>query len=501
MKQLIEAQDISLVLQREAILNRCSFTLNKGECVVITGKSGAGKTSLAKVIAGHYPISSGSIQINDEGIRRVFVHQQHDFRFAFHNRTYFGQRFDRNYHGNFPTVAQVLARANAEEQELNEIIHLLLLEDKLNQPVIELSNGEGKRVQLAQTLLAKPTLLVLDQPFIGLDVKTRAALHELLAILKNTFGITLVIVASDEIPTCTDRIFSMNNGEIKHVFTYHEFQKEDGHGAITIGKEVNWEEIKQYSTNSDSSFENAVRMENVTIGFDDKLILDDVSWKVKKGEHWSLTGENGSGKSTLLSLIYADNPQAYQSEVYLFDKKRGSGESIWDIKQKIGYVSPEMHNFFQRTSSYVEAISVASNDYTLSGFSQDPTTAYETVCSGFNDQMGSSVEVSYFQQALVKSWLEIMDLKHLSNKPFYKASLGEQRLLLLIRSLVKNPPLLLLDEPCQGLDRYQTSHFTSIVNDICKHFEKTLIYVSHYESEMPACIDRKLKLEKGRVVC
>ncbi|MCO4292308.1 ATP-binding cassette domain-containing protein [Solitalea sp. MAHUQ-68] len=497
---LIEAENVELVLQREHILSACTFNIQQGECIAITGKSGAGKTSLAKVIAGHYPVSSGSLQINDEGIRRVFVHQQHDFRFAFHNRTYFGQRFDRNYHGNFPTVRQVLARSNASEMELHEVIKFLQLEEKLDQSIIELSNGEGKRVQLAQALLAKPTLLVLDQPFIGLDVRTRSALHLLLANLKNTYELTLVVVASDEIPTCTDRIFSMNNGEIKHVFNYHDFQKEDGYGAITIGKEVNWDEIRQYSSANDSSFENAVRMENVTIGFDDKLILDDVSWKVKRGEHWALTGENGSGKSTLLSLIYADNPQGYQSEVYLFDKKRGSGESIWDIKRKIGYVSPEMHNFFQRTSSYVEAISVASNDYTLSGFSQDPTTAYETVCSGFNDQIGSSVEVSYFQQALVKSWLEIMDLKHLSNKPFYKASLGEQRLLLLIRSLVKNPPLLLLDEPCQGLDRYQTSHFTSIVNDICKHFEKTLIYVSHYESEMPACIEHRLVLERGKMI-
>ncbi|UKJ06611.1 ATP-binding cassette domain-containing protein [Solitalea lacus] len=496
---LIEARNISLSLQRDPVLKNCSFTVSRGECIVITGKSGSGKTSLGKVIAGHYPINEGAFQINENSMPRVFVHQQHDFRFSFHSRTYFGQRYDRNYSYEFPTVQKILDLQGATEDTAATIIKLLKLEEKLEQPVIELSNGEGKRVQLAQALLLKPSLLVLDQPFVGLDTETRKVLHQVIFTLKNQ-GVTLVIISSvEEIPECIDHIWILEDGGIVQTFNPGNFPFDMYQPDLNNLKAIEWNGIEQYTPICNNSFECAIHMENVSIEFDGKMILDDISWTVNRGEHWALTGHNGSGKSTLLSLITGDNPQAYLNTIYLFDNKRGTGESVWDIKRKIGYVSPEMHNFFQRTSSYVEAITSSVNDYTLSGFSQESTTCYETVCSGFNDQMGSSVEVSYRQQQLAYNWIEAMELKHLIHKPFYKASLGEQRLLLLIRSLVKNPPLLILDEPCQGLDKYQTHRFVSIVDDICKNLGKTLIYVSHYETDLPKCIDKQLVLAKGRV--
>ncbi|MNS57356.1 putative ABC transporter ATP-binding protein YlmA [compost metagenome] len=373
------------------------------------------------------------------------------------------------------------------------------MQEKLDQPVIELSNGEGKRVQLAQALLLQPQLMVLDQPFIGLDVQTRQQLHQLITKLKNE-GITIVLVSSpEEIPACTDRVFLFEEGKLSGIVIPNELIVHKENHLKAIKDEIEWKEIERLSPVANVAFENAVYMSNVNICFEDKVILDDVSWTVKKGEHWALIGHNGSGKSTLLSLINADNPQVYLNDVQLFDQKRGGGESIWEIKKKIGYVSPEMHVFFQRTSSYVESISLSANDYTLDGFSQEQTSCYEAICSGFNDQMGSSATITYNQHSLVLHWLEALELKKLQDKPFYKASLGEQRVLLLIRSLIKNPPLLLLDEPCQGLDKYQTQRFTSIVDNICRHFNKTLIYVSHYSSEMPSCIDHQLILEKGSI--
>nr|WP_299248068.1 ATP-binding cassette domain-containing protein [uncultured Cytophaga sp.] len=241
-------------------------------------------------------------------------------------------------------------------------------------------------------------------------------------------------------------------------------------------------------------------MNHANIAFGDKKILDDISWTVKRGEHWALLGANGSGKSTLLSLINADNPQVYLNDVSLFDQKRGNGESIWEIKKKIGYVSPEMHNHVLRGSSYIQSQAMAKNDFSLGGFSQDKTTCFEIVSSGLHDQVGSSTRLSTMQQKTVLYWMEALDVLQLKQKAFYKTSLGQQRVLLLARALVKNPPVLILDEPCQGLDKQQTNLFTSIVDGICKHIEKTLIYVSHYDSDMPRCIDHKLVLEKGRVV-
>jgi len=501
MSGLIKTENISFIMEGESILDDLSFTIHEGECIVLTGKSGSGKTTLAKIIAGHYPASSGTIEINaSKDLKRVFVHQQHDFRFAFQSRSYFGQRYDRNYGHEFPTVEKILNKEAVSQKDLEEVIALLNLKEKLQQPVIELSNGEGKRVQLAQALLLKPDILILDQPFIGLDTETRMSLHSLIAELKSNGLTVLLILPEDEIDSSADRIIVLEKGKIEGIYKANDFIPNQQESDKRLTQAFDWQQIQNHSKSTEHNFEFAVRMEHIHIRFDDKIILDDVSWSVKRGQHWSLSGHNGSGKSTLLSLITGDNPQVYLNDIYLFDKKRGSGESVWDIKKKIGYVSPEMHAFFQRNSSYTESIFMSSNDYTLSGFSQDQTSCYEAVCSGFKDQVGSSFRISDHQHKLVSYWLEALELTNLSKKAFYKASLGEQRLLLLARALVKNPPLLLLDEPCQGLDKKQTQQFVSIVDMICTHIEQTLIYVSHYESDLPKCIDHRIVLDKGKVI-
>ena len=217
-------------------------------------------------------------------------------------------------------------------------------------------------------------------------------------------------------------------------------------------------------------------MIDVTIRNDGKEVLENLNWEVKAGEHWSVSGPNGSGKSTLLSLVTGDNPQAYANEIYLFDKRRGTGESIWDIKQKIGFVSPELHLYFDRTS-----------------------TAFQAVASGFFDTIGLFRLVSGRQEATVLEWMNWLGLGLLRNQLLSRLSLGQQRLILLARALVKQPPVLILDEPCQGLDENQTIYFTGLIDAICQVGPTTLVYISHYESEWPRCIDHVLRLPPGRV--
>lgn len=214
-------------------------------------------------------------------------------------------------------------------------------------------------------------------------------------------------------------------------------------------------------------------MKNVNITYD-KKILENINWEVLNGERWSLSGPNGSGKSTLLSLINADNPQAYANEIYLFDRRRGSGESIWDIKKKIGFVSPELHLFFDRG-----------------------TSGFDAVASGLFDTIGLFRKINQQQIVIVTKWMQLLKISHLSRKLLFQLSGSEQRSVLLARALVKNPPLLILDEPCQGLDEEQTDLFKAIVNEICLTGNKTLIYVTHLAAEVPDCVTKSIRLENG----
>ncbi len=218
-------------------------------------------------------------------------------------------------------------------------------------------------------------------------------------------------------------------------------------------------------------------MENVCIQYGNKRILDNITWAVKRGDCWNISGPNGAGKSTLLSLITPDNPQAYANEIYLFDKKRGKGESIWDIKRRIGYVSPELHLFFEQYN-----------------------TGYEVIASGLFDTIGLFRQLSEQQAGQVESWIELLQLQKLRQKPLFQLSLGQQRMVLLARALVKNPPVLILDEPCQGLDEAQTGYFKNFIDQLCRQFNTTLLYVSHYEKDIPGCVDKFLRLENGKRV-
>jgi molybdate transport system ATP-binding protein len=217
-------------------------------------------------------------------------------------------------------------------------------------------------------------------------------------------------------------------------------------------------------------------MKNVSIHYGDKTIFKNLNWEILRGEKWLLKGRNGAGKSSLLNLISGDHPQAYSNEIYLFGKRRGTGESIWEIKQKTGYVSAELHAYFDKQ-----------------------ICCFEAIASGFFDTMGLFKKLTNEQHKIILQWLDFLHLSsHVYNKPLLEFSTGVQRLIFLARALVKNPPLLILDEPCQGLDFQQRDSFISLIDEICSAADKTLIYVTHEEEDVPACIQKVLHLGAGK---
>jgi molybdate transport system ATP-binding protein len=219
-----------------------------------------------------------------------------------------------------------------------------------------------------------------------------------------------------------------------------------------------------------------IRMENVSVRYGRKRILSDINWSVRRGESWALVGPNGSGKSTLLSLISGDNPKAYNNGISIFGKRRGSGESIWDLKRRTGLVSSELH-------LHVPVYQ----------------TSYETVLSGFTDSFFSLRSARSHQRAAAKQILNKFGLLPFWREPFGSLSEGQQRMVLLARALVKSPELLLLDEPCQGLDAAHQRIFLRFIESVVRESEATIVYVTHVPNEIPRGITNALRLQDGRI--
>jgi molybdate transport system ATP-binding protein len=495
---ILKLQNLSFKAGKKQILSSISFEVYSGQALAITGKSGSGKTVLGKILAGIEPATEGEFFVDDSiGDNRRFISQQHDFRHLSTTSSYYQQRYEYANGNDAPTVKQYLQQSieNDQLQKWEDTLSLELLYDK---QLFQLSNGEGKRVQLAKALLDAPKLLVLDQPFIGLDVHSREIVHQLINELVKSGICVFLITSPSEIPESISHILELENGQIKEFISKQDYIPVQN---SLVQTSINSELLNQLPpAKTESDFDYALLFNNVNINIDGKSILQNINWLVKKGEKWALSGPNGSGKSTLLSLIYGDHPQVYKNDISLFDKRRGSGESIWAIKNRMGFVSPELHLFFQRKSTQTESVNLSQGHYRQSEFSVPKISCFEVVASGLHEQVGSSQKISSLQEKRVKLWLKILQMEKFINSSYYHLSLGEQRLVLLARALVKQPDLLLLDEPCQGLDAEQQHLFKSVLEQICERMNLTLIYVSHYKDELPSFIDHYLQLDNGKVV-
>ena len=368
-----------------------------------------------------------------------------------------------------PTVGELLQRAylltgedTAERRELQQHLYSLFhMDEFLDKYIITLSSGELRKFQLTKTLFSNPQLLIMDNPFIGLDAETRDQLRDLLKQLaeERDMEIMLVMSKTDDIPDYVT--------DIKY------FSEPEEIPAHVLPKEKREAILSLPYTDNDYDCQHVIDMKKVTIRYGERTILKDLDWTVKNGERWALSGQNGSGKSTLLSLVCADNPQSYACDITLFDRPRGSGESIWDIKKNIGYVSPEMHRSYKRN-----------------------LPAIRIVASGLMDSIGLYAVPNAQDYDKCRWWLDMFGIGHLADKPFLQLSSGEQRLVLLARAFVKDPQLLILDEPLHGLDLWNRRLTKDIIETFCQRRGKTMIMVTHYQEELPNVITNSLYLKK-----
>ncbi|CAG5005670.1 ABC transporter ATP-binding protein ModF [Dyadobacter sp. CECT 9275] len=480
------------------VLSDLTWNIEDGENWAIVGPTGSGKTTLLETLVGKWPVWKGKIAYGwGTALRETVELVANDYSF---NRIvsagaeYYQQRFHAYEAERAPSVRAILtdqlkpvgtidensvtlAPSKVDPASLERVSELLSITHLLDHPFVTLSNGETRRMLLAKSLLKRPKLLLLDNAFAGLDVHSREVLREALQKLTKEGVRVVMATTATEIPDCITNVLEITKGTVSHVYTAEKYK------AIAQGTEhlpqPDLVKLKDFGAPAHSDFEYAVDLRNITVKYGEDVVLHDVSWKISKGEKWALAGANGSGKSTLLSIITADNPQRFANDFDLFDKKRGgAGASIWDIKQKIGHVSPELHLYFPRN-----------------------TAVFKTIASGFFDATGVFFKkLNDDQITRVHEVAELLHVQELIGKDFSQLSKGQQRMVLLARALVKNPPLLLLDEPCQGLDTPSIEYFKSVVDTICASDQRTLIYVSHYPHEIPDCVTHFFRLEKGKAV-
>ena len=433
-----------------------NLEIKRGEQIAIVGDNAAGKSRLVEILTGHYPLLQNEVHYNftSSKLRLVSENLKYiSFRDAYgpQDSTYYYQR-----------------RWNLGDQSDED------------SPLIVLSSGELRKYQINKALATNPRILILDNPFIGLDAPSRKDFRELLEKLSRETEMLIILVLSkrDDIPDFITHVLPVEGLRLLPKITLEEYRKQ----YAALPKPKLKDEIKNWIADlpvrelNDSSFYPAsggeiLRFNNVSIKYGNRTILQPLNWIVHEGERWALSGPNGSGKSTLLSLVCADNPQAYACDIELFGHRRGTGESIWEIKRHIGYVSPEMHR------AYLKDI-----------------PAIDVVASGLSDSVGLYVRPRPEQKQICLDWMQVFGVEGIADKSFLQLSSGEQRLCLLARAFVKDPELLILDEPLHGLDDRNRELVRQIIEQFCLRPRKTLVMVTHYEEELPPCIDHRLRL-------
>ena len=460
------------------------FLINKEQHWAILGPGGSGKTTLLKALAERcYIYSPGNLKTKELTPQKqeiVFVDIKHNFKNLQHSHNfYYQQRYSLVFSEESQLVSDYLEEIqantfNKHPWTLESISELFSLSPFLNKRLIQLSNGETKRLRIAAALLSNPVVLLLDNPLVGLDVNSRTEFDNIFSKIAQS-GIHLVITtANEELPNFITNVIVLDEKGGFTRLSKENYLKERTNLFQQGEKKLNKELISSILYNKQhENFRYLVKLRDIKVSYGDVTVLQNINWEIKAGEHWSLSGANGSGKTTLLSLISGDHPQAYANDIELFDRKRGSGESIWEIKEKIGFVSPELFQYFPGKYNCLQVVE-----------------------SGFYDTIGVFQKVPEKQRAVAKDWMNALGISDIEDKPLAKVSATQQRLALLARALIKNPYLLILDEPCQGFENQQQEHFRNIIDTLAEVTDMAIIYVTHHEEQLPKCINKKLALNK-----
>ncbi|MDC7220979.1 MAG: ATP-binding cassette domain-containing protein [Spirochaetales bacterium] len=467
---MVELKNVSYKIGRKELIPPLSLSIKKGECWALTGANGSGKTLLGRLIAGDLEPSSGEIlgagtpayvSFEKQSALLEEERQRDDSRFLDLDGAENPGR----------TVTEWIGEDLSPEarSRVGETIALLGLERAADRGLRYLSTGEFRKTMICRALLEGADFLIMDDPYDGLDHESRENLRTLTDSLIEG-GKTVLIVSGreEDFSAKTSHLLIMEEGKL--IFAGTEKEGKEFRETLASKKSFSSEDIP-YQLEVEKDSPAPIVMKGVSLNYGEKKILNDLNWQVNRGDKWLLTGQNGAGKSTILSLINGDNPKAYGCDITLFGSKKGSGESIWEIKKRIGHISGGFQIDYRVRSS-----------------------ALAVVLSGYFDSVGLYNRATEQQKEEARRWLRYCGLEEKGEKSFRDLSFGEQRMLLIARAMIKSPELLILDEPCQGLDDFHRDQVLALCARLGSLEELTMLYVSHSPSNTPNCLTKHLAL-------
>jgi len=478
-------------------IRNLNWQVNQGEHWVLLGKNGSGKSALTATLIGQAVRESGERNSTIKHVEIVSSDAQ---------KQLLNQELVREQEDDAPSLVRDIiysagdaaGDANSFDDDLfdgytldlalcQQLIEAFDFERLLSRHFRDLSTGETRKLLLIKALSAKPDLLVLDEPFEGLDAHSVTKLREILDALssdalssdalssdRTDISFILILNRLDHIPSFVTHYGYVNAGQLQHTLANPAEEQITDLLKLLHIETTSLSIPKAEHSHGDKAFsgEVLVNLQNAKVAYGGEAVFKNLNWTIKKHQHWQLTGRNGSGKTCLLNLITGDNPQCYSNDIEVFGYQRGNGESIWQIKQHIGYISNALHM-----------------DYRVG------VSALNTIISGFFDSIGLYQPPTDEQKNIAMQWLELLGLDNKQGTPFTQFSYGDQRMLLIARAMVKHPTLLILDEPCLGLDEANRLRVLMLIEKICEASESTVIYVNHHREDRIKGIDHYLAME------
>ncbi len=493
-KPFLTLDRITIRLRDRFVFEDTSWQIQSDEHWAVIGANGAGKSTLVKALAGDLPIVRGRAVnhfLEDSGLADSSPGTQvarvaFDTEKEFHRSKKGLDSFSAEQDGEATVAEEILWGASGEEQSkkgrLREIARQLGIEHILGRASHILSSGEAKKVLIARALLKSSSLLILDEPFEGLDERAKAELKGLIdRLMLGPMRVLLVTHRFEEISPKITHVLCVKDCRVLLHGPAEEILKPERipeiYGERGLSAEGKGLYSKTQKAKQESGIEELIAMKNTTVRYGKQVVLSRINWTVRRGENWAVLGPNGSGKSKLLELVTGDNVQGYANDIQLFGRRKGSGETLWEIKEKLSTVSAEFQMRYQKR-----------------------IPAYDVICSGFFDSIGLYETCTEQQHQAVRSWIGLLKMEDLARKRFDHLSHGQQRLVLLARAMVKSPLLMILDEPCDGLDYANRRQVLDFIEFIGSRTATDLIYVTHHKDELPACITHALVLARGKIV-